>query len=207
MENVLNALKEVERPFSYAKYKNFLLESVNLFGYPPKRKKSIFNAQLYIMTNYPTEDGNTADYGDIYDRDLQKESNLSIREVVVRLCSPLPQFLGSLVYLGPLRSQPERHYEFSGDTTDYVGQSGEHLSSLLFQRPELLEQINKDLDRLDVKYQLKVSRLQDENADPSNVFSLRLVDTENQDGRQPAGCRLWYQPSATHCRAKLALRE
>ena len=104
---------------------------------------------------------------------------LDISPFTLHVCSTFRRLLEDLVYLGPLRSYPERHYEFSGDTTDYVGQSGEYLPSILFQRPELLEQTNKDLERLKMKYQLKVSKLQyEEDPSPSNVFSLRLVDTE-----------------------------
>ncbi len=181
LEDTIDTITELKHDFSHVKYKNFLPDRVNLFARHPKRKRSIFNTQLYIMTNYPTEDGNTADYGDGYSRDFREELNLSIREIITRLCSPFPQFLESLVYLGPLRSYPERHYEFSGDTTEYVGQSGEYLPSILFQRPELVKQINKDLERLKVKYQLKVSKLQyEEGSSPSNVFSLRLVDTETK---------------------------
>ncbi len=179
LEDAINDLKEMKRSPFNVKYKNFIPDSANLFPLPPERKQSIFNARLCIMTNYPTEDGNTADYGDIYDRNFREESNLSIREIVARLCSPFPQFLESLVYLGPLRSQPERHYEFSGDTTGYVGQSGEHMASILFQRPELVEQINKDLEELDVKYRVKLDKLQyEEDSSPSNIFSLRLVHTD-----------------------------
>ncbi len=177
LEDDINAIIELKEAFK-DKYKNFIPDRVaSLFARFPKRRRSIFNAQLYIMTNYPTEDGNTADYGEGYYRDFREDLNLSIREIVARLCSPFPQFLESLVSLGPLQSQPERYYTFSGDTTDYVGQSGEYLPSILFQRPELVEQINEDLKRLKVKYQLKVSKLQyEEDPSPSNVFSLRLID-------------------------------
>ena len=161
----------------HVEYKNFIPHNVNLFNLPLERKLSIFNARLRILTNYPTEDGDTSDYVNVYDRDFQEESNQSIREVAAHLCFPLPGLLESLVYLGPLRSQPERYYTFSGDTTDYVGQSGEHLPSLLFENRELVEQINDDLEQLGVKYRLKIDKLQYEDSSPSNVFSLRLVDT------------------------------
>ena len=179
-KKVLNSLQTESLISHDVKYKNFLPDTVNLFKLPPKREQSIFKARLCIMTNYPTEDGNTADYGDVYERDFREELNRSIREVVTHLCSLLPSFLESLVYLGPSRSQPKRLYEYSGDTTNYVGQSGEYLPSLLFQRPELVEQINEDLEELDVKYQVKLDKLQYEDKSPSNVFSLRLVDTETK---------------------------
>ena len=181
LEDEINAIIELREAFK-DKYKNFIPDRVaSLFARFPKRKQSIFNTQLCIMTNYPTEDGNTADYGDIYDRDFREESNLSMREVVTCLCSPLPPFLEGLVYLGPLRSQPERHYEFGGDTTDYVGQSGEYLPSILFEDQELVKQINSDLERLGVKYQVKLDELQYEDKSSSNVFSLRLIDKAGVD--------------------------
>ena len=109
---------------------------------------------------------------------------LDISPFTRHVCSTFYRLLEDLVYLGPLRRHPERHYEFSGDTIDYVGQSGEYLPSILFQRPELVEQINKDLKRLKVKYQLKVSKLQyEEGPSPSNVFSLRLIDKPADEKR------------------------
>ena len=104
-----------------------------------------------------------------------------INPITQPICDIFRSILKDLVYLGPLRSQPERYYTFSGDTTNYVGQSGEYLPSILFQRPELVEQTNKDLELLKVEYQLKVSKLQYEDAGPSNIFSLRLVDKAKVD--------------------------
>ena len=181
-EDALSMLKEVKGslPLPDVEYENFIPDIVELFVDSPTREQSIFNAQLCIMTNYPTEYGDTADYGDIYDRNFREESNRSIRGVVAHLCAPLSRFLASLVYLGPLRRHPERHYEFNGDTTDYVGQSGEYLPSILFEDQELVKQTNSDLERLGVKYEVKLSKFQDDEGSPSNIFALRLVDTETK---------------------------
>ena len=103
-----------------------------------------------------------------------------INPITQSICDIFRSILKDLLYLGPVRSQPERYHIFSGDTPDYVGQSGEHLPSLLFKRPELLEQTNDDLERLNVKYRLKLDKLQYEDASSSNVFSLRLVDTRTK---------------------------
>ncbi len=96
------------------------------------------------------------------------------------ICSSFQRLLEDLVHLGPLRGQPNRYYSFSGDKTNYVGQTGEHLPSILFERPELLEKINDDLKWLNVPYNLELSTLQYADASPSNVFSLRLVDTRKR---------------------------
>ena len=54
-----------------------------------------------------------------------------------------------------VRSQPERYYEFSGDTTDYVGQRGE-ACLLFFSKIRIYSGTNNDdLERLGVKYQSK----------------------------------------------------
>jgi len=104
---------------------------------------------------------------------------LDINPIIRPICNTFRSLFKNLVYLGPLRSQPERYYTFSGDTTDYVGQSGEYLPSILFQRPELVGQINKDLEELDLKYRVKLDKLQyEEDSSPSNIFSLRLVHTD-----------------------------
>ena len=102
----------------------------------------------------------------------------SISDIAVYICSSFRQLLENMVYLGPLRSYPKRHYEFSGDTTDYVGQSGEHLPSILFQRPDLVEQINDDLKQLSVRYKIELPELNYRDGSPSNLFSFRLTDTD-----------------------------
>ncbi len=145
---------------STADYRNFLPEGHDIpsVGWP-------FQVP-YFYSEYPEDE-----YID----------GLDISPFTRHVCSTFRRLLEYLVYLGPLRSQPERHYEFSGDTTDYVGQSGEYLPSLLFEDQELVEQINIDLERLGVKYQVKLDKLQYEDASPSNVFSLRLVDKDKID--------------------------
>ncbi len=137
----------------------------------------IVDGELYGCENFLPED-----------RSLLSEDNLRgflattsiapewIDLPITRSCSSFRAILNNLVYLGPLRSQPERYYTFSGDTTNYVGQSGEYLPSILFRGPKLLEQINRDLERLGVKHQVKLDKLQHEDKSPSNVFSLRLID-------------------------------
>lgn len=103
---------------------------------------------------------------------------LDISPFTRHVCSTFRRLLNDLVYLGPLRRHPERHYEFSGDTTDYVGQSGEYLPSLLFEDRELVEQINIDLERLGIEYRVELFPLNYPDGSPSNLFSLRLVDTK-----------------------------
>ncbi len=162
------AMKDLKESFRYVSplYENFLLTNYEQGpGGPP------FSFSYYSF-EYPQHPGHPQ-YESIDGQDISP--------ITRQISSNFRKLLENLVYLGPLRSRPERIYEFSGDTTDYVGQSGEHMASILFQRPELVKQINEDLERLKVKYQLKVSKLQYEDAGPSNIFSLRLVDKAKVD--------------------------
>ena len=142
--------------------------------------RGFFDSGVRLDGPEPPPDRSQERYNGMYN----EIDGYDISRFVEPVCSTFRCLLEGLAYLGPLRSQPqrhyERHYEFSSDTTSYyVGQTGEYLSSILFQRPELVEQVNEDLERLKVKYQLKVSKLQyEEGPSPSNVFSLRLVDTD-----------------------------
>lgn len=101
--------------------------------------------------------------------------------------------LNDLIYLGPLRSQPQRYYEFSGNTIPHlghsddvhVGHSGEYLPAILSQvtsnrgdMPLSLWDIDDDLEQLGIKYRVKLSKLNYQDNSPSNIFSLRLVDTD-----------------------------
>ncbi len=138
---------------------------------------NIFRAESYGWTTWQTEEYPFRKEGESYRQSL---GAYVLPPMFLPVCSKFSDTLKNLLYLGPLRSQPERYYTFSGDTTDYVGQSGEYLSSLLFEDQELVEQINSDLERLGVKYQVKLDKLQYEDKSPSNVFSLRLVDTETK---------------------------
>ena len=144
--------------YSYVDYKNFLPQShKNIIT------ESLFRVEYFYPYRGPSESG-VAD-------------GLDISPFILHLCDAFRLFLENLMYLGPLRSQPERFYTFSGDMTEYVGQSGEYLPSILFKDQELVEQLNSDLERLGVKYRVELDKLQYEDKGPSNVFSLRLVDT------------------------------
>ena len=136
------------------------------------REKSPFEAEIYILANYASDFNDT---GEAHEED-RNIHGLDISPITRSVCSAFQRLLEDVVYLGPLRRHPERSYRFRGDTTEYVGQTGEHLPSILFKNPERLEQINRDLEHLDVKYSLKLSKHQYEDLTPTNDFSLHLVD-------------------------------
>ena len=82
--------------------------------------------------------------------------------------------LESLFPMGPFRRPPERWYIFTGTSPEDVGYRGDLLPDLLFRRPELIEEANKWLDRLDIGYTLRVRRIGQWGSD---LFEVRLVDS------------------------------
>jgi len=94
------------------------------------------------------------------------------------LSSVLRRVFERMVYLGPLRDYPERHYVFSGNMARDVGKSGSFLSDLLFRRPRLVNETNDILKEFGIGYQLDVRSVKD--PDVEDVFALRLVEEGSQ---------------------------
>ena len=145
---------------------------------------SPLNWKIRTQANYSSTPGSYA-IADSWN--VGEELGRSISRFTSDVGSLFHRALKELVYLGPLRSQPERHYLFRGDTAEHVGQAGENLADLLFKtsqdghgylQNERLGKINDDLKLLGIKYELRLSRLQNENKTPSNIFSLVLVDRQ-----------------------------
>jgi hypothetical protein len=88
------------------------------------------------------------------------------------------RFLENVIYIGPLRDYPERIYILSGNFSKEVGKSGKLLPDVLFKNRELLEQVNEQLERFRLGYELKVSPFIDETSGISDLFALRLIDKD-----------------------------
>lgn len=85
-------------------------------------------------------------------------------------------FLNDLVYIGPLRDNPERFYILSDNLSKQVGKSGKMLPDILFKDQNLLKQLNNQLNRFGLEYELKISRLTVEDYGNTDFFALRLID-------------------------------
>ena len=92
--------------------------------------------------------------------------------------SVLEHTLGALFPISPFRIPPERLYTFRGTTPQNVGYRGDLLSDLLFRRPELVEEANKWLKRLEIDYELEVKPV---GADSGDLFQVRLIDTRRKE--------------------------
>jgi len=85
----------------------------------------------------------------------------------------LEETLQSLYPMGPYRRPPQRWYIFTGSSPQDVGYSGDLLPDLLFRRPELVQETNDWLDKLEVGYHIKVQSVGVRSRD---LFEVRLID-------------------------------
>jgi hypothetical protein len=79
----------------------------------------------------------------------------------------------SICAIGPYRELPQRLYVLSGATPRGVGDRGQYVPDLLFRRPDLVQQTNHWLDRLDIGYHVEPTELRSGTQD---LFELRLFD-------------------------------
>jgi len=85
----------------------------------------------------------------------------------------LESVLDNIYPLGPFRRPPERWYISTGTSPKNVGYRGDLLPDLLFRRPEIVEEANQWLDRLEIGYHIKVHSVGETSRD---LFEVRLID-------------------------------
>src|SRR5262249_38059043 len=85
-------------------------------------------------------------------------------------------FVEDIIYLGPLRENPERHYIFSGNPTEHVGKTGKMVPDILFKNRSLVERVNEKLDAFGLGYKLQVSSVTAETLELHDVYALNLTD-------------------------------
>ena len=90
----------------------------------------------------------------------------------------LRRTLEQLFPMSPIRKLPERSYIFSGTDPDNVGYHGDSLPDILFRNPELVEETNKWLKRLEIDYELEVKSI---GAHSDDFFQVRLIDTRRKE--------------------------
>lgn len=88
----------------------------------------------------------------------------------------IKNYLENVIYLAPLREKPKRYYIPSGTQDHYVGLYGQMVPDILLYDQELLMKVNKELERFNINYELKISRLRSEESETIEVFTLNLLD-------------------------------
>ena len=90
----------------------------------------------------------------------------------------LEETLEALFPISPFRKPPERWYIFRGTSPSHVGYQGDLLPDLLLRRPELVNETNEWLKRLEIDYALEVKPI---GTDSGDFFQVRLIDTRRRD--------------------------
>jgi predicted ATPase len=116
----------------------------------------------------------------LHSSDRQYSTPIMVNEIAVAISWSFSKVLDNLIYLGPLRQYPERHYVFSGAVPQSVGASGRYAPDLLLSNEELLSRVNEAFDDFSVQYQFRAVRLRGENDHESDVFTLQVVDKRTQ---------------------------
>ena len=83
--------------------------------------------------------------------------------------------LDSIVYLGPLRSYPERIYTVSGRNRLSTGVRGQFTPNVLYNNPELLARVNRWFNQFRIPYEIAVSKFGDV-ALTGEYVSVSLID-------------------------------
>ncbi len=96
--------------------------------------------------------------------------------LTVFVASIFREFIESVVYLGPLRENPERHYIFSGNPTEQVGKTGKMVPDILFKDRQLVQRLNQKLETFGVGYTIEVSSVSAETLALHDAYALSLTD-------------------------------
>lgn len=100
----------------------------------------------------------------------------NVSQVTLSISNILRDFFDNLTHIGPLRQYPERFFTFSGTVTEYVGQTGKYMSDILINNKELVNNVNCYIDRLRLRYELRVMPLKSEAGDIYDLYAMRLFD-------------------------------
>lgn len=96
-------------------------------------------------------------------------------EIGTSLNRALRANLRELSYVGPLRQEPQRFERYVPSMERTVGSTGEHMLSVLIDRPNVLLDVNNYLSSMELPYRIKVERLGAQEAVGAIVY-LALVN-------------------------------
>ena len=155
----------------------------NLKTYISKSHGEKINTVLMMQGFLPTQDISIAKnrwrpfYLSSMHRQSERTQFFDVGELTIAVGRAVEQTLDYLFPMSPFRRPPQRWYIFSGTGPEDVGYQGDLLPDLLFRRPELVEETDKWLKKLDMGYELDVKSVRENSGD---LFEVRLVDTRRK---------------------------
>lgn len=102
-----------------------------------------------------------------------RDLTLDLMSFTVECGRQLASVLENIYPMGPFRRPPERWYSITGKKPQNVGYRGDQLPDLLFRRPEVVDEANQWLDKLEIGYHIKVQPVGERARD---LFEVRLID-------------------------------
>lgn len=162
----------------------FLLSNFDSETYVSRRRDEEMNTVLDIQGFFPVEimtDKRSAwidEFRFFFHRQSDEFIIFDVAQLVMLAASTLGRTLETLFPMGPFRRSPERWYIFRGTSPQDVGYRGDLLPDLLFRRPELVEETNEWLKKLNTGHKLTVKSM---GADSGDLFEVRFIDTRRKE--------------------------
>ena len=161
----------------------FFSSDFNLKTYISKRRREEMKTVLGMQGFLPVgamHDERSSWIGGLRSLLRRRSDNTAfdVVELAMAASHALEQSLETLFPMSPFRRPPERLYIFRGTSPQNVGYRGDLLPDLLFRRPDLVQDTNEWLKRLDIGYELEVKPVGTEAGD---LFEVRLIDTRRKE--------------------------
>ena len=162
----------------------FLSSDFDLKTYISKRYKEEMNTVLELEGPLPVrsisdERGSFIEISRLPSSAISNDIKVfHIAELAIAAGQALERTLEDLFPISPFRKPPERWYIFRGTSPSHVGYQGDLLPDLLLRRPELVDETNEWLKRLNIGYELEVKAI---GSDSGDLFEVRLIDTRRKE--------------------------
>ena len=161
---------------------DFFSSDLDLKTYISKRRgeemKTVIGMQGFLPVGAIRAEGKSSITGrgplfhQIYD-----DTVFDVAQIAMTAGYALEQTLKTLFPIRPFRRPPERWYIFTGTSPQHVGYQGDLLPDLLLRHPELVEETNEWLEKLNIGHELTVKSM---GADSGDLFEVRLIDTRRK---------------------------
>ncbi|MBW6474479.1 MAG: AAA family ATPase [Anaerolineaceae bacterium] len=103
------------------------------------------------------------------------------KSVIHFLSKNYEKIIREISYLGPLRDNPKRFSDTAKDIYFDVGTRGENTTSILSRSPEVIDGVNRWLQRLGMNYELTIRELkEDEMLAFGDIHTLQVHDLTNR---------------------------
>ena len=169
---------------SFKEDMKFLLSNFDLETYVSRRRDEEMSTVLDIQGFFPVEimTGKRSAWIDEFRFFLHRRSDefiiFDVAQLVMLAASRLGLTLEALFPISPFRKPPERWYIFRGTSPRDVGYQGDLLPDLLLRRPELVDETNEWLEKLNIGHKLTVKSI---GTDSGDLFEVRLIDTRRKE--------------------------